>query len=161
MGRIIHEQHHRLPKEFYRGFDVVSFTACVKDRVSFFTSDDRFFNRQEMLLTALKQFECSAGAYLFMPDHVHLLLRGDAEAADVLNAMKSFKHKTGFWLYRNHPLVHWQKDFYDHIVRKEEEVEKHIRYILENPVRAGLVNDWKGYPFKGSTLHNLDEWSDV
>ncbi|MDE3058892.1 MAG: transposase [Bacteroidota bacterium] len=159
MGKIIREKHHRLEEEFYRGCKVVSFTACVKDRVSFFTVEDRFRNCEVFLLKALKEFESEAEVYLFMPDHAHLLLRGENETSDVLKTIKSFKQKSGFWLYQNHPSVHWQKDFYDHILRKEKEVAKHIRYILYNPVRAGLVEDWGEYPFKGSTIHNLNEWN--
>ena len=49
----------------------------------------------------------------------------------------------------------WQKDFYDHIVRDEDETGRHIRYILNNPVKQGLVRHWKDYPFMGSTLLDL------
>ncbi|MGB2870177.1 MAG: hypothetical protein WBD36_17140, partial [Bacteroidota bacterium] len=65
--------------------------------------------------------------------------------------------QTGFWLSQNHPSVHWQKDFYDRILRDEEEVERHILYILENPVKKGMVENWKEYPYKGSTVYKLDE----
>lgn len=57
-----------------------------------------------------------------------------------------------------HVYLFWQKDYYDHIIRRPEDVQKHVRYILDNPVRKGLVDDWKKYPFKGSTLHDFDEW---
>ncbi|MDZ7623878.1 MAG: hypothetical protein U5J96_05445 [Ignavibacteriaceae bacterium] len=69
-----------------------------------------------------------------------------------------FKKKTGFWLYKNKPDYKWQKDYYDHILRKEEDLETLIKYILNNPVRIGLVENWKLYKFKGSTVYNLDEW---
>lgn len=158
MGKIIREKQHRLAKEVYRGIQVVSFAACIKDRSSFFTVEDRFKDCEKMLLETLKRFECGAEVYLFMPDHAHLLLRGKLEKADVLQAMVSFKRKTGFWLSQNHPSTHWQKDFYDHILRRDEEINKQIQYILNNPVRANLVKNWKDYPFKGSTIHNLTEW---
>jgi len=48
--------------------------------------------------------------------------------------------------------------FYDHILRKDEDIPKQINYILQNPVRKGLVKNWKDYPYKGSTLYNLNEW---
>ncbi len=41
----------------------------------------------------------------------------------------------------------WQTYFYDHIVRKEEDLNNIARYILENPVRKGIVNDWRDYAF--------------
>jgi REP element-mobilizing transposase RayT len=111
-----------------------------------------------MLLDALKRSECAAEVFLFMPDHTHLLLRGESEAADVLRAMRTFKQQSGFWLSLNHPSIHWQKDYYDHILRSDEAFERHIHYILNNPVRKGMVENWKDYRFKGSTTYNLDEW---
>jgi hypothetical protein len=33
-----------------------------------------------------------------------------------------------------------------------------IDYILTNPVRKGLVNNWKDYPLKGSTIHDFSKW---
>jgi len=72
--------------------------------------------------------------------------------------VKNFKQNSGYWLSQNQPQVKWQKNFYDHILRRDEDVAKQVRYILENPVRKGLINNWKGYPFKGSTIYNLEEW---
>lgn len=57
------------------------------------------------------------------------------------------------------PTIRWQKDFYDHIIRDERELHRQIKYVLENPVRKGMVSDGRRYPFKGSTIFNLDEWT--
>ncbi|MEK6566236.1 MAG: transposase, partial [Bacteroidota bacterium] len=117
--------------------------AVSAGRVRFFTSEAIFKEFEKHLLTELAKCHCSAEAYLFMPDHCHLLLNGDHESSDVLKVVKRFKQQTGYWLSRNHSSIRWQKDFYDHIVSEEEDLEKHIRYVLENPVRMGLVEDWK------------------
>lgn len=158
--QIIREKYHRLPEEIYRGFNIVAFTACIKERISFFTTEDRFKQCEELLLDSLQKHQSSAEVYVFMPDHVHLLLRGESETSDVLKAMKLFKQKSGFWLSKNYHTVLWQKDFYDHILRKDQDLPKQINYILNNPVRAGIVDTWKQYPFKGSTRYNLNEWNE-
>ena len=93
-----------------------------------------------------------------MPDHGHLLIEGKLEESDLWQSIVNFKRKSGYWLTRNHPSEEWQKDFYDHILRKDEDLMKQVRYILGNPVRRGLVEDWKTYPYKGSTLYDFDEW---
>jgi len=155
---MIREKRHRLAYEVYRGSRAVSITACVKKRVSFFTTEARFAIFEGMLLDALKKFQCEAEVYLFMPDHAHLLLRGKCETSDILGAMRAFKQKSGFWLSCHHSSVRWQKDYYDHILRSDEALEKHVFYILNNPVRKGIVENWKKYPFKGSTVYNLDDW---
>jgi len=41
----------------------------------------------------------------------------------------------------------WQRGFYDHALRKEEDVQKVAEYIVNNPVRMGLVEDWRNYRF--------------
>ena len=39
--------------------------------------------------------------------------------------------------------VFWQDESYDHIVRDQAELERTIKYVLNNPVKAGLVDDWE------------------
>jgi len=46
--------------------------------------------------------------------------------------------------------IKWQKDFYDHVIRRHEDITNQIKYILDNPVRKRLVSSWQEYPFKGS-----------
>ena len=48
----------------------------------------------------------------------------------------------------------WQEGYYDRVLRPEESEAMVARYIIENPVRAGLVTRPSDYPFVGS-----DEWS--
>ena len=51
----------------------------------------------------------------------------------------------------------WQSDFYDHIFRRDESFANQIRYIANNPVRRGLVENWEHYPCTGSIGFNLKE----
>jgi len=95
---------------------------------------------------------------LIYADHAHILLSGNTEDSDIKKCLDKFKKQTGFWLYKNKPSFKWQKDYYDHILRKEEDLNSVIKYILNNTVRAGIVKNWKEYKFKGSTIYKLDEW---
>ncbi|MBI3005278.1 MAG: transposase [Ignavibacteriales bacterium] len=158
--RPVREKSHRLRPELYRGTCVVSITICLKPRISFFVTEKLFRLFENVLLTELANFRCSSDVYLFMPDHGHVIIRGLDESSDTLKPLRAFKQKTGFAMRSLRAPVKWQKDFYDHIIREDESVDKHIRYILENPVRKGLVNDWRLYPFKGSTTLDLDNWVD-
>jgi len=90
-----------------------------------------------------------------MPDHLHVLLEGEDEASDVWKAAVLFKQLSGFAFKQSQGRPLWQKDFFDHVLRKEEETEKHVRYILDNPIRKGIVQDWSRYPYKGSTVYDL------
>ena len=41
----------------------------------------------------------------------------------------------------------WQHESYDHIVRDPAELDRIRRYILNNPVKAGLVDEWRDWPW--------------
>jgi putative transposase len=73
-----------------------------------------------------------------MPDHLHLLTSFPEEVAPPVRA---WKHWTG----RNIG-VEWQRDFFDHRLRHDEKVSEIADYILQNPVRAALVTEWKAWP---------------
>jgi putative transposase len=113
---------------------------------------------EKILLAEAENFHCDILVYLFMPDHCHILLEGKDEQSNVLKVINLFKQKTGFWLSKNRPQVYWQKDYWDHILRKEEDINTQVWYILGNPVRKELVTNLKEYLFKRSTVYNFNEW---
>jgi len=152
------EKKHRLHPGIYKGRILVSFTLCVKDRKELFIDDEIFYHFNSLLINELTEGDCSAYVYLFMPDHAHIILSGKNEDSDIKKCLENYKKKTGFWLYKNKNTFKWQKDYYDHILRKEEDLVTQIRYILNNPVRARIAKNWKEYKFKGSTVYNLNEW---
>jgi len=98
-------------------------------------------------------------AYCIMPNHVHLLMeailadhlnhRGKTAKFPVANALRLLKGSTArscnLQLERSGPF--WNHESYDHYVRDEQEMERIINYILNNPVNAGLVNEWKDWQF--------------
>lgn len=144
------EKFHRLPREAYRGEVVVAFTACVADANPLFKDSSVVAAFVVLLKTASERHGCIVVIYCFMPDHVHLILRGTTESADAWQAMVEFKQRTGFWLRQNRAGISWQKDFYDHVIRADEDLGAQVRYIAGNPVRKALVKDWREYPHTGS-----------
>jgi len=82
---------------------------------------------------------------------------GIKDGANLWEAVVRFKQKAGFHLRKRCGLFKWQKDFYDHIIRQNENLITQIRYILDNPVRKGLVDNWNDYPLKGSIGVKLEE----
>jgi len=51
---------------------------------------------------------------------------------------------------KNKTNIEWQKDFFDHVIRRHEDIATQVKYILDNPLRKGLVSSWQEYPYKGS-----------
>jgi putative transposase len=90
--------------------------------------------------------------YCFMPDHLHLLVIGDDNNSNLKKFINLFKQKSGYWFKKNYNTNLWHVSYYDHVLRKEENIENVSLYILENPVRKGLVLDFKEYPYSKSLL---------
>lgn len=69
----------------------------------------------------------------------------EANLVDLVSRWKSFTAS----LLRRDGLIGpcWQRGFYDHALRKEEDIRTSAEYIVNNPVRAGLVENWVDYPF--------------
>jgi putative transposase len=96
-------------------------------------------------------------AYCFMPDHVHLLLEGTSPTSDLHRVITRWKQKTGYAHRGKTGAVLWQGGFYDHILRQEEDRHQLVRYLIENPIRSGLVLDVAEYPFWGSSVCSREE----
>ncbi|RON81055.1 REP-associated tyrosine transposase [Pseudomonas fluorescens] len=85
-------------------------------------------------------------AWVVMPDHFHWLVElQQGTLGDLMQRTKSLSTKavnraTG----RNVTL--WQKGFHDRALRREEDLVKVARYVIANPLRAGLVQKIGDYP---------------
>ena len=96
------------------------------------------------------------GRYLLMPDHPHAFIVLDDERSDLSTWMKSLKNMLSKALREMRvPTPHWQKGFFDHVLRTEESAASKWDYIRENPVRAGLVANWEKWPYSGE-CHRLE-----
>jgi REP element-mobilizing transposase RayT len=82
-----------------------------------------------------------------MPDHLHLLARPGRSLGDVIRMLKTYTTRQVKELGRPGKL--WQDDYYDHILRRREDSFGIARYILENPVRRGLVTTPEAYRWSG------------
>jgi putative transposase len=111
----------------------------------------------EQILRGAARFEFEVFAYCLMPDHVHLLVHGRSDRSDLHCFMKRAKQSSGqiHAARARQPL--WQDSYYDRVVRPEENLTGIARYIIENPVRAGLVMSPLDYPFVGSSTWSIEE----
>ena len=89
-----------------------------------------------------------------MPNHVHLILtpltdqkrRLIVSLIETMRAIKGASARAINQRLRLHGAV-WQEESFDHVLRSSENLDAKIDYILQNPVRAGLVRDWEMYPW--------------
>jgi REP element-mobilizing transposase RayT len=80
-------------------------------------------------------------AWVVMPDHLHWLLQL-GEHADLSGTIRALKGRSAHRL--GGPL--WQRAFHDRAVRKDDDLPTAARYIVANPLRAGLVTHLGDYP---------------
>ena len=96
-------------------------------------------------------------AYCLMPDHVHMLVEGTTATSDFRRFMKRLKQASAqAFSHRTHRRL-WQEGYYDHVLRADEDAKSIARYILANPVRAGLAKTPLEYPHVGSDAWTLEE----
>ena len=79
-------------------------------------------------------------AYVVMPDHFHWLLQLNEEALS--HVVGRVKRLTARQLGQNL----WQDGFHDRAVRQEDDLKAMARYVIANPLRAGLVESIGDYP---------------
>jgi REP element-mobilizing transposase RayT len=85
-----------------------------------------------------------------MPDHFHALIEGERADANLQRFVRLFKQRSSFYWKRRSGAPLWQRGYFEHVLRAEEDTFDVARYILDNPVRAGLVSRPEDYPFLGS-----------
>ncbi len=99
-----------------------------------------------------KKFDLLAA--VVMPDHVHVILvplvNTDGmevySLAQITDAIKGASaHKINrFFGRRGHV---WQAESFDHVLRSSESLDQKIQYVLDNPIRRGLVRSTAEYPW--------------
>ncbi len=86
-------------------------------------------------------------AWCIMPNHVHVIVR-PLEGYDlpgILHSWKSFTAKQANELLGAAGSF-WQDEYYDHLIRDEEDFNHHLTYVLQNPEEAGLKTwPWVGF----------------
>ena len=85
-------------------------------------------------------------AWVVMPDHLHWLLElQHGTLAELMCRIKSRSSRSVNLVRRSQDRL-WQRGYYDRALRRDEDIKDAARYIVMNPLRAGLVNRVGDYP---------------
>ncbi len=88
-----------------------------------------------------------------MPDHIHLFV-AFPEQSQLSPWMKSLKNTLSKTLRGlSVPAPHWQKGYFDHLMRCESSYDSKWEYVRANPVRQKLVTDLSLWPYQGEINH--------
>ena len=87
------------------------------------------------------------GRYVVMPDHIHLFAAPGAKDIEIEPWVQFWKSLVTRNLKDR--AKGWQKGCLHHRLRRDESYEQKWQYVLDNPVRKGLVQDSRDWPFQG------------
>jgi putative transposase len=135
-------------RRYYVPNSIVFITQVVQDRKPIFADRDCIDLLRSTLHIVQDLHPFSMMAYVFLPDHLYLLLKptGSSNFSQIMHSLKpnftkAYKQAIGV----TGRLKFWQKRFWDHIIRDETDLQNHLNYIHYNPVKHGLVTrpeDW-------------------
>lgn len=154
---------HRLPMECYAASDCeFFFTICARHQGEPFAAPALAAAIVDSLLWRKHHHNWTLFCYCLMPDHLHLLLQlppheiryidGGARGIvpeGILDHVGHFKKytTTQIWWEHGGEGSLWQRSSFDRVIRYNDSIEAAGNYVLRNPVRKGLVENWEDYPY--------------
>jgi REP element-mobilizing transposase RayT len=133
-----HSQHHQ----------VYCITTVTRDRHPLFTD----ITTARLLVHELRRLhehgDVISLAWVVMPDHLHWLIQLN-ERWPLPRVVKTLKARSAHAINRHlcQQGSLWQRAYYDRAARKDEDIRQIARYIVANPLRAGLVRNIGDYPY--------------
>jgi REP-associated tyrosine transposase len=88
----------------------------------------------------------AVGRFVIMPDHIHFFVSNNSET-DLSQWVRLLKRHLSQAIATSPP--HWQKGFFDNLIRNSESYDEKWNYVYLNPVRAGLVLEPDDWPWQG------------
>jgi len=134
------------------------FTVVTYKRQPFLTHPENIELLRVVFRKVKNQLPFEINAIVILPDHIHCLWTLPPEDFDYSTRWKMIKaHFSRNCQIKTQEIVSqsrqkkgekavWQRRFWEHYIRDENDFERHFDYIHFNPVKHGLVNavkDWE------------------
>ena len=121
-------------------------TTTAANRRKIFTRHERAIIVLDSIRWLNRSGRFAVDAAVVMPDHVHLAGRlGERSLSSIMHTLKSYTSNQLVDLGVDAPV--WQPGYHDHVLRDDEDYAVRVRYLVNNPIRAGLVERIEDYPF--------------
>ena len=144
------ERHHpaRMPTVERHNEPIIIFlTVCSKDRKDIFSFPDSV----AVIVNAWQNAKSwRVGRYVIMPNHIHLFCTpGTFPAESLQQWVRYWKNLASRNWPRPNEQPIWQRDFWDTQLRRHENYDLKWEYVINNPVRARLVEESRAWLFQG------------
>jgi putative transposase len=119
----------------------------------FWLHDPRITQLVADSLHYLDNRQYALNTFSIMSNHVHLIFTPLQKVGEKYYALQAIMHSLKRHTARKGNLVlgrtggFWQEESFDHVVRDSDELQRIKHYILNNPVKAGLVRQWDEWPW--------------
>ncbi len=94
-------------------------------------------------------------AWVVMPNHVHLVVSPHVEMWKITKAVKGYSAKEANLLLGRTGQPFWQSESFDRWVRDRWEMARIVRYVEENPVKAGLTTHAEQWPWSSASRRTV------
>ncbi len=139
-------------RQYFLKYDEYLDAGSTKNK---WLKDNRIANIVSDAIKYRDKHEYDLVCFCVMPNHVHLVVEildhhapaGQGTTRYLTKILQSLKSYTAVESNRilGRSGQFWQRENYDRVVRNERELEETVKYILYNPVKAGLVANWKNW----------------
>lgn len=132
--------------------------VCCNNREKIFSDFNAARVMSSILHKVLKEQQSKILAWVVMPDHMHLALQlaEDETLAKTMNRINSCSAIAVNKALNRHSKL-WQGAYHDHALRDEGQLFTAIRYLISNPIRAGLAEKLGDYPYWNSVIPEPSE----
>jgi REP element-mobilizing transposase RayT len=150
-----HSYLRRLPKEHYQARAIVLWSMTIDGRRTGWLSDRLHLRFRELLLHVQHRESLLCPGYVLMPDHLHFIWMGTGsiETSDQRRAATFLRRELNRELRGLEPSFELQLQGHDRVLGEEERergaFQSAVHYVLQNPVRAGLVSEAHLWPHSG------------
>jgi putative transposase len=112
-----------------------------------------------VILSGERQSRYELGAWVVMPNHVHAALRpmGDNDLGTTINSIKGRSAREANRSLNRAGLKFWSRDYFDRRIRDRDHEARVVRYIENNPVKAGLCGSATDWPWSSPRRKNAPE----
>jgi putative transposase len=141
-----------------KNFHFITF-SCYR-RQPFLATDQAKDSLHPILEQVRRQQGLCIAAYVFMPEHVHLLT-GEPSTGTLATFLQIFKQLTSRELKSSNHKQFWQRRYYDFNVHSAEKRIEKIRYIHRNPVTRGLVTHPEDYKWSSFNHYATGEQGSI
>ena len=142
----------RLDEGAYIGITAALLTFCTAMRRPVFVVPANVERARLQFVRAAVATDVAIVAYCFMPDHLHLMTQATGDRTNMARFASLAKQYSGYHHGRETGDRLWQPSWHDRMLRRSDDFATVIRYVLNNPIRSGLVQSLEDYPFLGSQI---------